>query len=196
MRILKHENIYNEVQYINKEIRSHKKGVNIKSIAAEYNFTIEQLEEALEPFGYIKLKVKRDYQFIHRDSLENDVRQDVRQDVTSSEAECLKIVKVIDNSERQNGLSTPIFDNYRGLFDKYEVLMNIVKNYEETQSYNSRHNNLCIELPTDINKNFRVTLRINEAVYNEFKEFADNNKQFTIKELVSQALLDFIKKYK
>ncbi|EEP52304.1 conserved hypothetical protein, partial (plasmid) [Clostridium butyricum E4 str. BoNT E BL5262] len=38
--------------------------------------------------------------------------------------------------------------------------------------------------------------RLNDVIYEEFKEFADRNKQFTVKELVSQALKEFIQKYK
>ena len=195
MRNLNDENIYAEVEYINKEIRSHRKGVNLKSIAAEYDFTIEELEEALLQFGYVKVRVKRDYQFIVNDDNLIDSRQVVRQTVTQSKIKASEQIEVIEETPSQKVTEIAVIEKYTGLFTKYETLMKIVEEYEQTQSLNVTDSNLIIELPYEAKTDTRATFRVNDVVYQQFKEFAEKHKQFTVKELISQALLEFIKKY-
>lgn len=81
------------------------------------------------------------------------------------------------------------------LMDKYDIIMRMVSDYENAKARGKVFDGLVVELPVEKKKDFRVTLRVNDVVYEEFKKFADNNKQFTIKELVSQALKDFVEKY-
>lgn len=81
------------------------------------------------------------------------------------------------------------------LMDKYDIIMRMISDYENAKASGRVFDGLVVELPVEKKKDFRVTLRVNDVVYEEFKKFADNNKQFTIKELVSQALKEFIEKY-
>lgn len=53
-----------------------------------------------------------------------------------------------------------------------------------------------IQLPEDPNPSFRTSIRVNSKVYEMFTEFAKDNKEFTSKDLLSQALLDFISRHK
>ena len=41
-----------------------------------------------------------------------------------------------------------------------------------------------------------VTLRVNSKVLNDFNKFCDDNKQYRKIDLISQALKDFMEKYK
>ena len=79
---------------------------------------------------------------------------------------------------------------------KTDGIMKMVENDRIANEYRQRKGGLTINLPVEKNKKFRMTLRLNDIVYEEFKEFADANKQFTVKELVSQALKEFVDKYK
>lgn len=85
---------------------------------------------------------------------------------------------------------------YLGLINNYELIMQMLEDYKRTKEHGQQFNGLVVELPAEKQKDFRVTLRLNDIVYEEFKEVANANKQFTIKELVSQALKEFIEKYK
>ena len=196
MKEINIDNIKREVKYINTGIKSHKKGVNLKSIALEYGYTPEELELCLLEFGYVKVRIKKDYQFLLKDSEESNSGQSVRQVVTVSKIEPLEVVEVIEETPSQSVTGLDITEKYRGLFTKYDVLMKMIEEYEMTGSQNVTRDILTIELPHETKTETRATFRINDVVYQRFKEFADKHKQFTVKELISQALLEFMEKYK
>lgn len=77
------------------------------------------------------------------------------------------------------------------MISNYELIMQMLEEYKKSKNIN-KFSCLTVELPQEQEKDFRITLRLNDVVYKEFKEFADRNKRFTIKELVSQALKEFI----
>lgn len=122
----------------------------------------------------------------------NNVRQSVRQDVTDE-----NMTQIISETMSQSVTVSPS-DNekFLGLISNYELIMQMLDDYKNTKDSYNRSNDLVVELPVEKKKDFRITLRLNDVVYEEFKEFADRNKQFTIKELISQALKEFIQKYR
>ncbi|MDU1404201.1 MAG: hypothetical protein E6920_20105 [Clostridium sp.] len=122
----------------------------------------------------------------------NNVRQSVRQDVTDG-----NVTQIINETNTQSITVSPS-DNekFLGLISNYELIMKMLDNYKNNEDSFNKSNGLVVELPVEQKKDFRVTLRLNDVIYEEFKEFADRNKQFTVKELVSQALKEFIQKYK
>ena len=122
----------------------------------------------------------------------NNVRQSVRQDVTDG-----NIAEITGDIKSQSITVSPSDkEKFLGLISNYELIMNMLDNYKNNEDKFNRANGLVVELPVEKKKDFRITLRLNDVVYEEFKEFADKNKQFTVKELVSQALKEFIQKYK
>ena len=192
MRFIDEFTIYKEVEYINKALKSKKKGVTLMSIANEYGFdSKEEFISKLSEYGYNKARVKSTAQFI-----KGDVGQVVRQTVTSSYIKPLGHVEVIGQPKSQGVTELEIKEKYNGLFDKYDVLMKMVEAYEMTGSQNVTGDMLIIELPHEVKTDTRATFRINDTVYNQFKEYAETHKQFTVKELVSKALMDLMKNYK
>lgn len=55
---------------------------------------------------------------------------------------------------------------------------------------------LIINLPSTRNNEFQVTVRLNDVVWEDFKDFSKKNQFSTLEELTSQALLEFMNKYK
>ncbi len=108
---------------------------------------------------------------------DNVVIQNVRRDVTSIENP-----SVID-------------DRFEGLLSNYDILMKMIDEYKSVGMQEIKDNRLVIELPVD-NEEARVTFRINGTVYEEFQKFSEAHKQFKVKELVSAALQEFVRKYK
>lgn len=104
--------------------------------------------------------------------------------------------EIISQTESQNVTKTANDTKYLGLINNYELIIQMLEDYKKSKKFEKQFNGLVVELPPEKKKDFRVTLRLNDVVYEEFKKFADENKQFTVKELVSQALKEFIKKYK
>lgn len=122
----------------------------------------------------------------------NNVRHSVRQDVTNKNT-----TQIASETKPQSVTISPS-DNekFLGLISNYELIMKMLDDYKKNNDKFDKFNGLVVELPAEKKKDFRITLRLNDVIYEEFKEFADRNKQFTIKELVSQALKEFIEKYK
>ena len=122
----------------------------------------------------------------------NHVRQSVRHDVTDE-----NMTQIISKTTSQSVTVSPS-DNekFLKLISNYELIMQMLEDYKNNKDNFNKSNGLIVELPTEKKKDFRVTLRLNDVIYEQFKEFADKHKQFTVKELVSQALKEFINKYK
>ena len=80
--------------------------------------------------------------------------------------------------------------------DDIEVLKEMIEQYKMQRTINNiPSKTIVVEIPHEDNGDFRKTLRLNKTIYNEFEKFCNENKQFTIKELVSQALKEFMDKY-
>ena len=104
-------------------------------------------------------------------------------------------VEIISQTTSATVTELKMMEQYKGLFSKYDVLMEMIHQYEVTRSANVT-NGLVIELPHEVKSDTRVTFRVNDTVYKEFKKFLEHHKQFTVKEIISQAMLDMINKYK
>lgn len=57
-------------------------------------------------------------------------------------------------------------------------------------------NELNIKLPNAEINEFRATIRINDVVWGKFKEFSKKYPKLTLKDITSQALIEFMDKYK
>ena len=55
---------------------------------------------------------------------------------------------------------------------------------------------IIIELPVDESKEFKTSIRVNKIIWEQFKDFCKSNKNYTQKDLVSMALLEYMNKYK
>lgn len=127
----------------------------------------------------------------------HNVRHDVRHSVTDNADQSSKDTNIIIHTQSQDVTNNIQNKKYTQLLDNYDIIMQMIEDYKKAKEHgSSSFNGLVVELPVEKKKDFRVTLRLNDVVYEEFKKFADNNKQFTIKELISQALKEFIDKYK
>ncbi len=84
-------------------------------------------------------------------------------------------------------------DNFKNLMSNYNVLMEMIEAYKNNGVV--QEGGIVVQLPKEKNTLFKTSVRINDVVYEEFKEFCSKNKTFTQKELHSMALLEYIKKY-
>jgi len=57
-------------------------------------------------------------------------------------------------------------------------------------------NELSIKLPNTKNNEFEVAVRLNDIVWEEFKDFSKKHPFFELEDLISQALVEFMNKYK
>lgn len=176
MRIFNKDNIEEQVNYINKILRGKKKGLS--RIASEYfNTTSEELLHELQGFGYIKVK----NQFVLEDNssiVGQCVGQNVRHEITEA--------KVFNDSDD--------LLQYKQLMSNFNVLMEIIEMYKNNNAIPK--SDIVVQLPYESDKNYKTSIRIHKEVFEEFKLFCSKNKEFTQKELISMALVEYMEKYK
>ncbi|WP_275373600.1 hypothetical protein [Clostridium tertium] len=64
-----------------------------------------------------------------------------------------------------------------------------------SDNINDNPNGITISLPNPKNNQFKATIRLNDVIWEQFKEFTKKYPFFTTKDLVSQALVDFMNKH-
>ena len=137
------------------------------------------------------LKIKKNIikNIIDKIGVQNDIQttgQDVPQEVIQNEViEEVAITKV--KLTKQQKYLNSNFDVLMEMIETYKVNKNIVTT-DKTE--------IIVELPVDESKEFKTSIRVNKVIWEQFKEFCKSNKNYTQKDLVSMAMLEYMKKYK
>lgn len=153
---------------------------------------IERNEFGVNPSVISKRLGRLNYKRIDNEFIKLDVRQPVRHDVISIEK-----VDVLENNNKMMTINDVVInkenqEKLKNIINRYDDLMKLLDN-KNTNNFNS---DLVIELPNEEGKkDTRATVRINKIIWERFNKFCDNNKTFSKKELLSQALKEFIEKY-
>ncbi|MBT9832402.1 hypothetical protein [Clostridium baratii] len=180
-------NINNIVDFINLELNSGRSLAEIER--SEFGVNPSVISKRLGRLKYKRINNK----FIKQDGGQG-VRQSVRQGVRQEDNKVLvgKVTEVIKTADKTIADIVPIRETQEkliSLIDNYDVIMELVEAKKNEIG-------ISIELPNEPGKKeTRATIRINKVIWDKFNHFADNNKQFTKKELVSQALKEFMEKY-
>ena len=72
--------------------------------------------------------------------------------------------------------------------------MNMIEEYKKTNVIHTC--GIVVQLPSEENGDYKTSVRVNKKVMDQFREFCESHKEFTQKELLSMALLEYIEKYK
>lgn len=173
MRLLSKDTILEQVEYINKILRGKKKGIN-RIATEDFNITAEELLNKLKSFGYSKVKNKF-------------VLQDEGQDILHNKTDVIVLPK-------KDNIVPLEKENYKKLMSNFDILMEIIEKYKKNNEIPV--SDMVVQLPCENDKNYKVSIRIHKEVFEEFKVFCSNNKQFSQKELISMALIEYMSKYK
>ncbi len=199
------DNLDIEVIYVNEQLLN---GRSLTKIASEdYGYKSESSLRKRLTRGNLYKRVGQ--QFIKQcqtklNENENEKEDDVviqngRQDVTSIEnpsvLENRELEEMSDVVMSPSVTPSVVDDRFEGLLSNYDILMKMIEEYKSVGMQEIKDNRLVIELPVE-NEEARATFRINGTVYDEFKTFVKEHKQFKVKELVSAALQEFVNKYK
>lgn len=176
MRLLNKDNIIEQVEYINKILRGKKKGFT-RIATEDFNITSEELLNQLKSFGYSKVK----NQFVLQDE-----GQSVGQDVGHNQTEVIVLPKK-DNA-------VPLEkENYKKLMSNFDILMEMIEKYKKNNEIPK--SDIVVQLPYESDKNYKTSIRIHKEVFEEFKLFCSKHKEFSQKELISMALVEYMNKY-
>lgn len=173
------------IQFINLELSKGRSMTDIEK--EEFNVNSRVIHKRLERQNYKKIN----NQYILK---ENNVGQTVRHNVSQQN---LIIEKPKKKKEMTLADIVSVSDSKKkliSLLDNYDKIMELISKREN--NIGNKNDRLVISLPNEEGKkDFRITVRVNKKVMDRFNSFAENNKMFTKKELISQALLEFIEKY-
>lgn len=79
----------------------------------------------------------------------------------------------------------------------FDILVEMIEAYKsKNTTVNTDKTEIIVELPLDETKEFKTSIRVNKVIWEQFKEFCKNNKNYTQKDLVSMAMLEYMQKYK
>ncbi len=98
--------------------------------------------------------------------------------------------KVISNNDNDMTFSHKIKINLMELAKNYDKIMTVL------DSDNDMNYGIIIDIPVETKDNYRTTIRINNVVWENFKELCVQNKMFTQRDLLTMALTEYINKYK
>lgn len=78
------------------------------------------------------------------------------------------------------------------ILGNYNILMEMVDLFKKNKANSCKDTSIIIELPFEDDKLFKATYRVNKAIHEQFKEFCQNHKEFTVKDLTSMALKEYM----
>lgn len=183
-----------EVEYVNQELA---KGRSISKIAVEdYGYKSESsLRKKLTKGNTYKRVGQQFVKIDESDKVRPYSRHSVTDIENSNVSEGTQRIEVIEVTKSPDVIPDVFEEKYKGLAENYNVLIQMIEDYKKAGIDAIKNDGgLVIELPPET-KEARVTFRINGTIYEEFKAFVKDNKQFKVKELISAALQEFINKY-
>lgn len=170
------------LEFVNNSLE---RGKSLIATAKELGVNESTIRKKLNKNGYKRIGNK----FVLQEAKEDD-RQTDRHNVRQVQ----EILKVKPQEAESTTITTVNQEQFKNLMSNYNVLMEMVEHYKKSKVVPGDHN-IIIELPHEEDKKAKYTLRLNDVVFKQFQEFCNKNKQFTQKELISMALLEYIKNH-
>ena len=201
MKTLDINNVIEEVAYINKSIGAKKKGVNLTTVSAEYNLTSKELTEKLIELGYKRFKGK----FVLEDNVKAiNETPEIITDNAGGQNGCQGVLPISELSNNEslsaivpqteyNVVQVENTEKINSIIDNFDVLMNIIEEYKKTNVVYT--GGIVVQLPAE-EKDYKTSVRVNQKVMDKFREFCESHREFTQKELLSMALLEYIERHK
>lgn len=194
------------VEYINLELRKNTE-LSVNKLCDKLEIKRSTLKSKLTKCGYT-------YNFESRQYLKNDdsinlVVQTKNDEINAAQFNSDKSNKGVLKAEKQirvtpvtvgdNNINLVIHKEYEAnlieLAKNFDKIKNIIDRYDK-EYYSKYDNSLAIELPLETVKDYRTSIRINNVVWEQFKDFCDTYKEFTQRDLHSMALKEYMEKYK
>lgn len=108
------------------------------------------------------------------------------------------IVSIVDNRTPLSTLPANVdLEQFQGIMNNYSVLMEMIERYKQNNiGLNSEDRTIIIELPIEEDKQFKKTFRINKTIFEQFEGFCKEHQEYTVKDLVSMALKEYMDRHR
>lgn len=168
------------VDYVNNKLIL---GNSLVRIASELNVNESSIRKKLKKAGYKRSGNK----FIY-------VGQSGGQVVSSSIKSKIPEERAIKVGQKEDGvLQEKDKKNFIELMSNFNVIMEMVEQYKKSSVLPT--GGIVIQLPYEETKDYKTSIRVNKTIMEQFREFCDKHKEFSQKELISAALMEFMDRY-
>lgn len=182
-----------DINYINKLLEE---GKTVKEIRTILEVGEKSFQRQIKQLGYKynqKMKRYEPITEVLETSLNNNSNKEIKELTKANDKDMIfDIPKEIIEPEafKNNIISLAInYEKIKKMLDDYEHIFSIQNNdIVEVQT------GIKIDDPGDEVE--RTTVRVGKNILKKWNEFCDRNKQFSKKDLLGQAMLEFINKYK
>ena len=187
--------VLEQIQYINNELENNK---SITSVCKELGIGRSTIRDRFKKANYKYNKESNKY--IDNNSI-TDVTQDnieINNGCNTSDINKENNKSVTDVIQRDtvteiiNKSDEEIKNNLLDLVSNYDVLKDIIELHRRNTSVIKQQ--IVIDIEESDSK--LATLRVNSKVLEQFNDFCKDNKQYKKVDLLSQAIKEFIEKYK
>lgn len=177
------------VSYVNSKLEI---GLSLIKIAEELGVNESSIRKKLTKQGYKRVGKsfvlqERGQHVVHKNKSSNEV------DKTSDDTEVIRDVGIDVVKKEDNILPIVYKEKFIRLMDEYEVLIKIIEQYKSTNVVQT--GDIVVQLPNEDNKSYKTSLRINKVVLDQFKEFCEKHKEFSQKDLLSMALVEYMRNH-
>lgn len=169
-----------KIDKVNKALELMAHGKTVKEVYAEVGYSAaDKLKRALKELGYIEINGHWEKSNTESNTKCNTTKNEIvavnKQQIAEQRVQ-LEVVNLLEQEQ-----------------DTLKAMLEWFKKFSNTN--NTSNTLIKIELP--ISENVMVSTRSNKVVWEQFKVFAKNNSaNFKMGDLVAQALLDYMEKYK
>jgi len=172
------------VKYVNLELKKNS-NLSVNKLCDNLEIKRSTLKTRLHKEKYFFDTNNRSYEKDKAAIAINDSMKDViKNDDTNKNKD------ISTNDDNDMTFSHQIKSNLIELAKNYDKIMTLI------DSDKNMNDGITIELPVETKDNYRTTIRINNVVWENFKEFCVQNKMFTQRDLLSMALTEYVNKYK
>ena len=155
-----------------KILELYRQGLGINKIASMLKIKKNIIKNIIDKTG-----VQGDIQNAGQDVPREVIQNEVIEEVAITEVKLTKQQKYINTN--------------------FDILVEMIEAYKsKNTTVNTDKTEIIVELPLDESKEFKTSIRVNKVIWEQFKEFCKSNKNYTQKDLVSMAMLEYMQKYK
>ena len=170
-----------DIEYINQKLRE---GLKVSEIRKELDISEKRFQKYIKELQYKFNQKTKQYETIEGD---NDMTLVIMNN-NNDDDECMTLV----TKELQN--------NMIKLSNDYERINKMLEWFENERDNSMTDVTVRINEGLSIDyirsKELRKTVRVDENVYESLRELSNEYQQYSIKDLLSQAIYEFVNKYK
>lgn len=177
-----------KIDKVNKALELMSQGKSIKEVYAEVGYSgADKLKRALKELGYTEVNG-------HWEKSNTNCNTECTTECnTESNTNCITNKNEVVETKKQELDKSQVIDLLEQEQDTLKSMLEWFKRFSNTENTS----NILIKIELPASENVMISTRSNKVVWEEFKKFAKKNSDnFKMGDLVAQALLEYMNKYK